>query len=320
MTRRLTRKQHPAPRKTSHRKLQGAFALDDLRLIRAIGEARSLTGASRRLAVDHSTAFRRLGAVETRFCAHLFERARGGYTPTLAGEAALAAATRILDDLGDLERRLAGEDLRPSGIVRVTTTDTLLELTAPIFVALRAERPEITIELVVANSFLTLTKRDADIAIRPAAAAPEILVARRLATLATAPYAAQTYLARRPASTPLAAHDWIGFEESLAHLRSARWVDANVPNDRIVYRANSLLAVRAAARAGMGIAALPCYVGDPDPGLQRVHAPLPDMEVALWLVTHPDLRRVARVRMVLDFLARQLAKQRALIEGRSDNP
>ena len=89
-----------------------------------------------------------------------------------------------------LERRLAGEDLRPSGTVRVTTTDTLLDLIGPILARLRAEHPEITIELVVANSFFTLTKRDADIAIRPVAAAPENLVGRRLAALATAPYAA----------------------------------------------------------------------------------------------------------------------------------
>jgi DNA-binding transcriptional LysR family regulator len=295
--------------------MRDSLALDDLRLVRAIGEAGTLTGAARRLAVDHSTAFRRLGIIEKRLGAQLFKRARDGYAPTPAGEAALIAATRILNDLGDLERRLAGADLRPSGIVRVTTTDTLLELTGPIFAALHSAHPEIMIELVVANSFFTLTKRDADIAIRPMAAAPENLAGRRLAALATAPYAAPDYLERQPRRTALAAHDWIGFEESLSHLRSARWLGANVADSRVVYRANSLLALRAAARAGMGVAALPCYLADPDSKLRRVHAPLADMEVSLWLLTHPDLRRVARIRTLLDFLARQLAKQRALIEG-----
>ena len=292
-----------------------ALALEDLRLVRAIGEAGSLTRAAHQLAVDHSSAFRRLGSLEKRLGAHLFERARDGYTPTLAGEAAIIAAVRILDDVGTLERRITGEDLRPAGVVRVTTTDTLLELTAPMFAGLRAEHPEIAIELVVANSFLTLTKRDADIAIRPAAAAPEYLLGRRLAALATAPYAAPAYLARQRVSTALTAHDWIGFDESLSHLRSAGWVAANVANDRIVHRADSLLALRAAARAGMGVAALPCYLGDPDSGLRRVHAPLPDMQVSLWLLAHPDLKRVARVRTVLDFLVHQFAARRALIEG-----
>jgi DNA-binding transcriptional LysR family regulator len=296
--------------------MQGAFTLDDLRLIRAIGEAGTLTGAARLLAVDHSTAFRRLGAVEKRLGVQLFERARDGYTPTPAGEVALVAAARLLDDLGNLERRIGGEDLRPSGTVRVTTTDTLLELTAPIFSALRSQNPEVMIELVVANLFLTLTKRDADIAIRPVAAAPEHLVGRRLATVATAPYAAPAYLAwqRKPAVLP--AHTWLGFDESLSHLRSTRWVEENVPKERVVYRANSLLALQAAARTGLGVAALPCYLGDPDPGLRRVHPPLEAMEVSLWLLTHPDLQRVARIRTVLDLLARHFAERRALIEGR----
>lgn len=295
--------------------MQDVFTLDDLRLIRAIGSAGTLTGAARHLRLDHSTAFRRLGAIEKRLGARLFERARDGYSPTPAGDAALAVATRILDDLADLERHLAGEDLRPSGIVRVTTTDTLVELVSPIFAELRARHPEITIELTVANSFYTLTKRDADIAVRPAAAAPESLVGRRLAALATAPYAAPAYLERRSRRIALSAHEWLGFEESLHHLGSAKWVEANVPTDRIVYRADSLLALQAAARAGMGVAALPCYLGDADPGLRRVHPPLADMEVSLWLLTHADLKRVARIRTVLDFLACHLVDQRQLIEG-----
>lgn len=84
-----------------------------------------------------------------------------------------------------------------------------------------------------------------------------------------------------------------------------------------MYRADSLMAMRAAARAGMGVAALPCFLGDSDPGLARVHEPLADMEVSLWLLTHPDLQRVVRVRSVLDFLSAQLDQRRPLLEGRS---
>ncbi|MEI8702695.1 LysR family transcriptional regulator [Mesorhizobium sp. ISC15] len=296
---------------------QRLFELSDLRLIRAIGEAGSLSAAARHLGVDHSTAFRRLGAMEGRLGAHLFERARDGYTLTLAGEVALITATRVLDDLTDLERRLAGQDLRPSGTVRVTTADTLVELLGPIFTVLAQERPEIMIELIVDNSFFTLSKRDADIAIRPVSAPPDNLVGRKLAKLATAPYASPAYLARRPLDAPLPDFDWIGFEESLAHLQSARWLKQNVAEDRIVHRANSLLALQAAAHAGMGVAALPCYLADQDPDLRRVRGPLADMEAALWLLTHPDLRRVTRIRTVLDFLANQLARRKTLIEGQA---
>ena len=294
--------------------MQGFFTLDDFRLVHAIGEAGTLTGAASRLGVDHSTAFRRLGAIEKRLGAHLFERARDGYTPTPAGEAAAAAAKRILDDVGDLERRLAGEDLRPSGLVRVTTTDTLIEPLAPILAAFRAAHPVIALEIVAANPFFTLTRRDADVAIRPAVDAPEGLIARRIAGVATALYASAGYLRGRP-DLPLAGHDWLAPDESLAHLRSARWLRTNVPAERIVLSGNSLIALRAAARAGLGVAPLPCYLGDTDPMLERVTPPLPEMVASLWLITHPDLRRVARIRAFLDFAAAALRPHRPAFEG-----
>jgi DNA-binding transcriptional LysR family regulator len=294
---------------------QGLLTLEDLHLVHAIGAAGSLTGAARRLALDHSTAFRRLNAIEKRLGARLFERARDGYTPTEAGQVALGTATRLLEDLADLEHRVAGDDVRRSGLVRVTTPDTLGALLGGIFVELRARQPEIAIELIVANTFLALRKRDAHIAIRPASSAPAALVGRRVATVATAFYAAPSYLDRGP-RTALALQEWIGFEESLSHLRSAKWINANVPQQRIVYRADSLLAISAAARAGMGVAALPCYLGDADPDLQRIGGPCKELAVPLWLLTHPDLKRVARIRTVLDFLAQRIAEHGALIEGR----
>jgi DNA-binding transcriptional LysR family regulator len=295
--------------------MRETFSLDDLRLIRAVGAAGTLTGAARLLRIDHSTAFRRLGAIELRLGAKLFERARDGYTPTSAGEMAIAASAHVLAGLTDLERRLAGEDLRPTGTVRVTTTDTLVDLMSPVLVELRAAHPGIIIELTVANQFFTLTKREADIALRPAAEAPEQLAGRRLARVAAAPYASSVYL-RRNGKKPVTEYHWLGFDESLSHLRSARWMAAHLPAERIVFRADSLLALRSAARAGLGVAALPCYLGDKVPELRRVEAPVAEMEGALWLLTHPDLRKVARIRTVLDLMAGALSKQRGLIEGR----
>jgi DNA-binding transcriptional LysR family regulator len=289
---------------------------DELRLVLAIGRSGTLSGGARRLAIDHSTAFRRLGTLEARLGVRLFERARDGYVATPAGEAVIAAAARFDEAVGELERRLAGEDLRPSGTLRVTTTDTLLGLLAPLFAGFRAAHPDILLEVVIANEFFTLTRRDADVAIRPAAEAPDALVGRRMAEIASALYAAPAYLAGRPDLSDPSAHDWLAPDETLGHLGSARWLRAKVPDVRIVCRSNSLLALAAAALAGMGIAPLPCFLADPDPGLARIHPPLPEMASVLWLLTHPDLRRVARVRALLDFMALRLAEQRPLLEGR----
>ena len=290
------------------------IAWDELRLALAIGQAGTLSGGARRLRIDHSTAFRRLGALEARLGVRLFDRARDGYAATPAGEAIIAEAGAFEDKVAALERRLLGEDLRPSGIVRLTTTDSLLDVLTPQLARFRARHPDIVIELVVANALLSLTRRDADVALRPGVEAPESLTGRRLAGIATAIYAARDRGAVDAGA--LAQQDWIGFDDSLNHLMSARWIARNIPRDRIVARADSVLAMRTLAHNGIGVAALPCYLGDADPALVRLHPPLEEMASALWLLTHPDLRRVARIRAFLDFVAEALAPLRRAFEGR----
>lgn len=296
--------------------LQRRIGLEDFRLLDGIGRAGTLAGAARALGVDHSTAFRRLGAVEERLGVRLFQRARDGYTPTPAGDAALEVAHRLLADVADLERRLSGEDLRPSGVVRVTTTDSLLDMLAPMIAAFHTAHPEIQVELVSASALFTLTKREADAAIRPSLSAPEHLAGRRLSGIATALYAAPAYLATAPAASDLAGHAWVGFDDDLAHLSSARWVAANVAPRRVTCRANSISGLAALARAGLGVAALPCYLGDRDPALRRLTRPVVEMESALWLLIHPDLRRRVRLRALLDFLAPRLQAERDVFEGK----
>lgn len=292
------------------------MSVEDLRLLVAIDSAGSLSAAARQLGIDHSTAFRRLGAMESRLGVRLFERARDGYTPTPAGETAVATAGNVSDLLAELDRRLAGHDQRPSGVVRLTTPDTLIELLAPMLAAFRTTHPAIMLEVVAANPFFTLTRRDADVALRIAAQAPEGLVARRIANVATALYAARGYRDRHPA-IDAAAVDWLSPDESLAHLGSFRWMQAQVPAERIVATGNSLLFLRAAAAAGLGVAPLPCYLGDADPALERLGEPLAEATAGLWLITHPDLRRVARVRALLDFAASHLRRQRSVFDASS---
>lgn len=288
---------------------------DDLRLAIAISEAGTLLGAARTLGIDHSTAFRRLGALERDLGTRLFERSRSGYLPTAAGDAVIAAARRVDDEIIELERRLAGADLRPSGILRVTITDSAVDLLTPLFAAFGAAHSQIALEVAISNQFFTLSRRDADVAIRPSRDVPEDLVARRIAGVATALYAAPAYVASR-SRLALEDHSWLAPDDSLSHLASARWLRARISSERVRYRASSLVPLQVAARAGMGIAPLPCYLGDRDAALVRVKGPLTEMASTLWILMHPDLRRVARVRAFVDFIVPQLDRLRPLLEGR----
>jgi DNA-binding transcriptional LysR family regulator len=164
--------------------------------------------------------------------------------------------------------------------------------------------------------FFTHTRRDADVAIRPSVNVPEELIAHRIAVVATALYAAPGYLAAH-SRRGLAVHAWLGPDDSLPHLGSARWMQREIPPERVAYRANSLVALQAAARVGLGVAPLPCYLGDSDPGLVRVEGPIADMAATLWVLIHPDLRRVGRIRAFVDFIVPELKSLRPLLEGRA---
>jgi len=288
---------------------------DDLRFVLAVAEAGSLAGAARRLGVNHTTVLRRIGAFEKRLGVRLFERLPTGYVPTAGGEELIAAARAVDETVTRLERKLAGKDLRLSGVVRVTTTDTLMDAILPDMLrAFRDSYPGIQVEVAISNLMFNLTKREADVAIRPASKPPETLVGRRVAKIAFAIYASPRYLADNPRQD-LPGHRWVVPDDSLAGTAAGKWMRSQFAGSEIALRADSLLALRQAAQAGLGLAPLPCYLGDAAPDLVRVDGPIAEMETSLWILTHADLRHTARIRAFTEFAANALAQRRPLFEG-----
>lgn len=289
---------------------------DDLRHIRALAAAGTLGGAAEGLGAHPTTVYRRIGRIEAALGVRLFERHREGFSLTPAGEEAAATAERLGGEIDALERRIAGRDTRPTGTVRLTTTDTLMEtLLGRMLAGFRKRYPGISLEVVVGNPYLSLSRRDADIALRPTANPPETLVGRRVADVATAIYGAESYLREAGSADELSALAWVAPDESLAHLASARWTRTELPSVEPVLRCNSLNGVLAACRSGLGLAALPCFLGDQSPELVRVREPIPELTVGLWLLTHRDLRRVARIRALLDHLHEAFAGCRSAFAG-----
>lgn len=280
---------------------QERLSLDDLELLRAIGAHGSLTGAAKALAIEHSSAFRRLAAIEARVGSALFRRSRRGYVPTEAGELAIVGAQRLLLDVDELQRQLAGRDARAEGRIRVTIPDTLAALAAHMCREFHAAHPALRCDLIVANAFFNLQQQDAEVALRASASAPDGLSSRRIGAIATAAYAPAGATRGEPAEG-----DWIGFDDTLAHLSSARWLRAHVPESRIAMRVNSLPAALAACQAGVGRALLPCYLADAATGVKRLAGNSDEIRTDLWFATHPDLRRSAKIRLLREFALRWL--------------
>ena len=288
---------------------------DDLRYVLAVADSGSLNRAASTLRVNRTTVLRRINGFERKHGVRLFERLPDGYTLTDAGGELLAAARGFENAIVSIERKLAGQDLRAEGLVRVTTTDTLLAsvLPAPL-AAFKQKHPGITLDVTTSNAIANLSKRDADVAIRPVVDPPEFLIGRRVGAVAFAIYAAST--AKEPGQqVDLSSEHWVGPDDTLASTSVARWMRSEMPSVRPEMRADSLVSLRELCAAGAGLAALPCYMGDSDARLLRVHAPIEEMATALWVLTHPDLGRTARVRLLMDHVSAALRRQRPLLEG-----
>jgi molybdate transport repressor ModE-like protein len=293
------------------------------RLVLAIHRAGSLTGAAKALGIDHSTAFRRLNAVEGQLGVRLFERLPGGaYEATAAGERMAAAAERMEDETLALDRDIAGRDRRLAGRLRVTSSETLAyrELTRHL-AAFRKEHPGIVVELAIDNRVLSLSRREADIALRPIRPKEGDLWGRKLADVAWAVYGAKDCVAANDvglaSSGDLGRHGMIGWEETAVGIQAVDWLNRNVAAESFVYRTNSLVNQMVAAKAGIGLALLPCYLGDRVGDLARaLPDSVPELAGELWIVTHSDLKRTARVRAFFDIVGEAIASERALFEGR----
>jgi DNA-binding transcriptional LysR family regulator len=305
---------------------------EDLRCFIAMCRGGSVSAAARELGVNHSTVLRRLDSLERDLGVRLFERFQSGYAVTPAGETLQARLDGMEEQIAAARSAVAGHDQQLDGEIRITTTDTLARsLLMPSLARFQQRHPGVRLQLVLNNAFLNLNRREADVALRPSNTPPDTLVGRRLGALSSAIYASHSYLkaaAKRGvgaaaghgggagrvgggaridrAAYDWAAHDWIGLDDSLAHLEQARWLAQNVPPERIRMRVDSLLAMVDAARDGMGMAPLLCHLADTERRLQRVAEPDPRFDTGLWLLTHRDLKDTARIKALTQFLYEDL--------------
>lgn len=274
---------------------------NDLRYFLAVARSGTLTGAGRALGVEHTTVSRRLGALETALGARLFTRGPDGWTLTEAGARILPNVEGMGARAESIERSVKGGDAKVEGSVRLTIPGAMQDYMMATLPALRAEHPALVIELLCDNRDLDIRRGEADVAVRfsSVVADPE-LVSKKLGTAGWALYAASSYVERKGALTSLdtlAGHDLIGSDVGMG----VTFFRERGAGATVVLRGNELSMVQSAARAGLGIVALPCMLGDEDEGLVRAY-PEPFGTRDITLLVHPDLVRTARVRAAMDFL------------------
>ena len=268
---------------------------DDMKLLLAIARNETLSAAARALGVNQTTVARRLEALESGLETRFFSRSATGLHPTAIGERALDHALRAEQEMLAVEKLALHSEAAESGVVRISTLDGLIaDVLMPRLADFRATCPDIRLELIASMGNVSLSRREADIALRLNRPAQDLAVTRKVAELGFAVYG------RR--DQPAEALPWLAYDEMMAHLPEARAAIAMMAGEAPVLATNYPRALRQAVRQGLGRAMLGCYVGDADPALVRLNGPDPVVRRPLWLMVHPEVRHSARVARVVDWL------------------
>ncbi|MCJ8324783.1 MAG: LysR family transcriptional regulator [Rhizobiales bacterium] len=284
---------------------------DDARIFLAVAREGSLSGAAKRLGVQHSTVSRRIHAMEKDLATPLVERHASGYVLTEAGEELKHAARRIEKELISFEGAIGGQSADAAGELRVTAIANIAStVLMPYFARFSAAYPKIKLSIEVTNNSVSLSDRDADVAIRQTNKPSDTLIGTRLTTVASAVYGARDYCAA--VKSGKAAEKWIGVDCCEYH---RNWTKQAWPQADHEFYVDETSLTLAALKQGLGVGFLPCFLGDNDPELVRFKPPEKQHELGLWLLYHRDLRDTKRVALFRQHLQREIKQAAALFEG-----
>ncbi|MCK9261124.1 MAG: LysR family transcriptional regulator [Azoarcus sp.] len=294
-------------RKSTDQKLQW----EDVRYFLALTREGSLSGAARKLVVEHSTVARRVESLEQAIGLRLFDRLPRGWQLTAEGEGLVGLAERMEDEAFAFERAAIGTGSL-SGTVRVSLPPSLANVfLVPRIAARHADWSGITLELVGDLREVNLSRREADVAVRLGRPQDPGLVVRSLGKIGFGLYAHADYVRTHDE------RDWtfIGLDDSLRHLPHQIWLERYAGQRSFVLRSNDQIALLGAARAGLGVACLAHYLAESDTSLARVPTAEPVPAREIWLVLHADVRRSPRVRVIADLITSLCEESAGFLTG-----
>ncbi len=279
---------------------------DDLRYFLAVERCRTLSAAAQRLGVDATTVGRRVDRLSLALNATLFDVGANGHTLTTVGEHLLRYAEEVERAILSASGSLTGERARLAGTVRISLSEGFATaVVAKHLPSFHARHPDITLEIATTNGFFNPSKREADLAVMLARPSRGPLVSRKLADYRLGLFASRTYLDTHGAPTSIGdlhQRPIIGYVPDLIYsdeLRYLREIDVDLTAD---FTSSSINIQHAMTRAGLGIAVLPCFMGLQDNSLTPVLVDDVSITRSLWVVVHQDLRRIARIAAVIEWL------------------
>jgi len=289
---------------------------DDARVLLALLQAGTLSGAGARLGVNASTASRRLDALEAALGARLFDRTPDGVLPTSLAEELAPHAEAMERAAAGLALAAQGREALPEGEVRLTAPPGVAEyLVAPALPRLLARHPRLRLTIDATVAYADLTRREADLALRAARPSTGDLVTRRLGVVDGWLYGSPAYVRKLGKLRRLGDARWITWGDDLAHIAPARFVSALVPPEQVVLRTSHMGTLMGAAAAGLGLVLVDRTMADacglvPVEAAPELRRTLPSLRGGgeLWLVAHRALREVPRIAAVWEFLVEEVRR------------
>ncbi len=276
----------------------------DLRHFAILARTGSLSAAARELDVDHATVGRRVGALEHALGLRLVDRLPRRVLLTEEGRAVASLVASMEQTAQLIERRARGAGAAAAATVRISAPPAVAaRLVAPHVAEFHRDHPAITLILSGATEMAALDRGEADLALRLSRPTDPDLIVSRIGVMHFGLYATAEQAA-------LPAQHWrfIAYDKKLDHVPQQVWLKSLLAGRPVVFQASDLFGQQEAARAGMGAAVLPRFIGDADPALVRLPTASEPPARDLWLATYPDLKRSPALRRVMDFLGRIVAR------------
>jgi DNA-binding transcriptional LysR family regulator len=284
-------------------KMQYKLTADALQTVLALVRAGTLAKAGVRLGVDSSTVFRNITQLERSVGQVLFARSRSGFAATELAQQLAQHAERVEAELEAARTATHATQADIAGTVRITTTDTLLHgLLMPALRRLAAAQPLLAFELTASNEVASLTKRDADIALRATKKPPPHLVGRNLGGIDVAVFASKKLPRLPEVRQDLGQADWVAPDDALPEHLSVKWRKQRYPRVAVRYQVNSIASVLEGVRAGLGVGIVPVFLAEAYRDVVAVSDVLLECETQLWLLTHSESRHLRRISAVYQYL------------------